>query len=110
MLSAFFILLSFLKKQKGFQTHMDRQDQELLISESHRLGVVADDEPKVWNTCCSKTEPSFIKYMAQLAVSASVLGLAMTKIASGSTDSLYPSLLMLILGVYIPTPSHEKTP
>lgn len=93
---------------------MDQHDQERLIDQgpSLRLGLdVADDEgPKVWNTCCSKTEPSFIKYMAQLAVSASVLGLAMTKIASGSTDSLYPSLLMLILGVYIPTPSHEKTP
>lgn len=65
------------------------------------------EEPKVWNTCCSRTEPSFVKYLAQLSVSAAILTLAIYKLATGSTDALYSSLLTLILGVYVPVPTHE---
>jgi hypothetical protein len=63
----------------------------------------------VWHTCCSKTEPEFIKYISQLVVSLVVLILAVVKLCQGSQDALYPSLLTLILGVYVPTPTH-KTP
>ena len=66
------------------------------------------DEPRVWHTCCSKTEPEFVKYVSQLVVSAAVLGLAIVKLAQGNQDALYPSLLTLILGVYVPTPTHKN--
>ena len=61
-----------------------------------------------WHVCCSETDPEFIRFCAQLAVSASVLGLSIFQLARGNTDALYPSLLTLVLGVYVPTPSHSK--
>ena len=67
-----------------------------------------EPEPASWHVCCSKTEPSFVKYVAQLMVTAAVLGLAVYKLSIGSTDALYSSLLTLILGVYVPTPTHDK--
>ena len=70
----------------------------------------SEDAPmRQWHVCCSQTDPEFIKYVSQLLVSAAVMGLAITKLAQGSEDALYPSLLTMILGVYVPTPTHRST-
>ena len=60
-----------------------------------------------WHVCCSETDPNFVRFCAQLTVSFAVLGLSIFQLARGSSDALYPSLLTLILGVYVPTPTHH---
>ena len=78
---------------------------------SQQDGKQEEDLPsdgRRWHVCCSETDPEFIRFCAQLAVSASVLALSIFQLARGSTDALYPSLLTLVLGVYVPTPGHGK--
>jgi hypothetical protein len=66
------------------------------------------DEPdRIWQTCCSKSSSSFLHYVSQLIVTSSVLALSIGMLASGSKDALYPSLITLVLGVYLPTPTHK---
>ena len=68
------------------------------------------EQDHVWQTCCSKSSSSFLHYVSQLVVTTGVLSLSIGMLAAGSKDTLYPSLLMLILGVYLPTPTHKNTP
>lgn len=68
------------------------------------------EDDHVWQTCCSKSSSSFLHYVSQLVVTLGVLSLSIGMLASGSKDTLYPSLLTLILGVYLPTPTHKKPP
>lgn len=66
-----------------------------------------DAEDRVWETCCSKSSSSFIRYVSQLTVTLMVLTLAIGMLASGSKDTLYPSLITLCLGIYVPVPTHK---
>lgn len=66
-----------------------------------------DAEDRVWTTCCSKSSSSFIRYVSQLSVTLIVLTLAVGMLASGSKDTLYPSLITLCLGIYVPVPTHK---
>ena len=61
-----------------------------------------------YNTCCSKTKSSFLKFVSQLFVSLIILIYSLTMVALGRNDSVYYSLITLIIGVYIPTPKHEN--
>lgn len=61
-----------------------------------------------YNTCCSKTKSSFLKFISQLFVSLIILVYSLTMVAIGRNDSVYYSLITLIIGVYIPTPKHEN--
>jgi len=65
------------------------------------------EEDRVWETCCSKSSSSFLRYVSQLVVTLAVLSLSIGMLAGGSNDALYPSLITLILGVYLPTPTHK---
>lgn len=65
------------------------------------------EEDRVWETCCSKSSSSFLRYVSQLIVTLAVLSLSIGMLATGSTDALYPSLITLILGVFLPTPTHK---
>jgi hypothetical protein len=60
-----------------------------------------------YNTCCSKTKSSFLKFVSQLFVSLVVLVYSLTMVALGKNDSVYYSLITLIIGVYIPTPKQD---
>lgn len=60
-----------------------------------------------YNTCCSKTKSSFLKFVSQLFVSLVVLVYSLTMVAIGKNDSVYYSLITLIIGVYIPTPKQD---
>ena len=66
------------------------------------------EEDRVWQTCCSKSSSSFLRYVSQLVVTLAVLSLSIGMLASGSNDALYPSLITLILGVSLPTPTHKS--
>jgi len=66
------------------------------------IDVIQDIE---YNTCCSKTKSSFLKFASQLFVSLIILIYSLTMVALGRNDSVYYSLITLIIGVYIPTPN-----
>lgn len=76
-----------------------------------RLNV--DDEKEydrnVIYTCCSKSSMLFIKFVAQCVISfiALIFSFAMLLYHPSSNDSLYFSIIMLIIGVFIPSPSHK---
>lgn len=61
-----------------------------------------------WNTCCSKTQPEFIKYCSQLFVSFTVLIFAFVQIFRGDSSNIWISFITLIMGIYLPTPTHKK--
>ena len=66
------------------------------------------EEDRILQTCCSKSSSSFLRYVSQLIVTLAVLSLSIGMLATGSNDALYPSLITLILGVYLPTPTHKS--
>ena len=77
---------------------MSKDDEEKLPAQEQR-----------WHVCCSETEPAFVKFIAQLMVTAAVLALSIYKLVQADTDvTLYTSLLTLILGVYVDTPRHSQ--
>jgi hypothetical protein len=61
----------------------------------------SDDE---WKTCCSDTSAEFVKFCAQLVVCVMVLAFAIAMMAMGHKDPYYPSLITLILGLFLPEP------
>lgn len=61
-----------------------------------------------WTVCCSKSSSNFIKFSVQVTTSMSILGFAIGMIASGNNDPVYWSLITLIMGVYVPSPSLKR--
>ena len=78
---------------------------EIPVPKIPRDSIEMDTE---YNTCCSKTKSSFLKFISQLFVSLIILVYSLTMVAIGRNDSVYYSLITLIIGVYIPTPKHEN--
>ena len=60
-----------------------------------------------WTTCCSRTEASFIRYIAQLCVALIVLVFAITMVAMGQTDPYYYGIITLVIGLFLPEPKHK---
>lgn len=61
-----------------------------------------------WSVCCSKSSSHFIKYMVQVLVSVTILIFAIVNISLGKTDSVYWSIITLIIGVFVPAPTLTK--
>ena len=63
-----------------------------------------------WHGCCSKSDSQFIKYMAQLFISLTVLFfcIAIIIIKKGERCDIYFSLISGIVGLYSPSPSFNK--
>ena len=66
------------------------------------------DPDQNWAICCSKSSAQFIRYMVQVVVSLTILAFAIAMIATGHNDAVYWSLLTLIIGVFVPSPSLTK--
>jgi len=69
----------------------------------------ADEE---WETCCSKSETSFIKYMVQAVLAGMIIIFSMVQLMTGAkNESLYFSLISIILGLFFPHPTIiQKSP
>ena len=69
-----------------------------------------EDEKIEWNTCCSRSSKSFIKYAMTCTVSLIVLSFSMSMIVanSDSDNSIYFSLISSIVALYIPSPHLEN--
>lgn len=63
-----------------------------------------------WEGCCSKSDSHFVKYMAQLFISLTVLFfcIAMIIIKDGDKCDIYFSLISGIIGIYSPQPQIKK--
>lgn len=63
-----------------------------------------------WSGCCSKTDSHFIKYMAQLFISLTVLFfcISIIIIRNGERCDIYFSLMSGIVGLYSPSPTFGK--
>ena len=63
-----------------------------------------------WQGCCSKSDSQFVKYMAQLFISLTVLFfcIAIIIIKKGDQCEVYFSLISGIEGIYSPQPQIKK--
>jgi hypothetical protein len=61
-------------------------------------------EPE-WVVCCSNSSSHAIKYLVQVIVSMTILAFAIAMIATGHNDAVYWSLVTLIVGVFVPSPT-----
>ena len=66
------------------------------------------EENEEWAICCSRSSAHFIKYMVQVIVCLCILIFAIINISLGRTDSVYWSMITLIIGVFVPSPSLSK--
>jgi hypothetical protein len=59
-----------------------------------------------WDTCCSRTSQSFIKYSVQVAIGLIVILFAMIQIINKAENKeIYFSLLSGTMGIFFPHPS-----
>ena len=77
------------------------------IKVEHSIKKVEPDELE-WVVCCSNSSSHFIKYMVQVIVSMTILGFAIAMIATNHNDAVYWSLVTLIVGVFVPSPTLAK--
>jgi hypothetical protein len=76
------------------------------ISIEEERGHIENEQLKEqWNSCCSKTNKHFLKYMVQITMGASVMIFSMTQIFLGAENpEIYFSLLSGTLGGFMPNP------
>lgn len=69
-----------------------------------------DTQNEEWQGCCSKSDSQFVKYMAQLFISLTVLFfcIAMIIIKDGDKCDIYFSLISGIIGIYSPQPQIKR--
>lgn len=69
-----------------------------------------DTQNEEWQGCCSKSDSQFVKYMAQLFISLTVLFfcISMIIIKNGERCDIYFSLISGIVGIYSPQPQIKK--
>jgi hypothetical protein len=60
-----------------------------------------------WTTCCSRTEPAFIRYISQLVIAYTVLLFAITMLALGRESPYYSGLVGLVVGHFLPEPRYN---
>ena len=73
-----------------------------------RMAMPEAEPDENWAICCSNSSAHFIKYMVQVVVSLTILAFAIAMISTGHTDPVWWSLLTLVIGIFVPTPSLSK--
>ena len=63
---------------------------------------VADNE---WKSCCFQVDKRVLGFTVQMLVSMSVLMFSMVKLTVGDGGCFYESLVMLVVGFWLPSPS-----
>ena len=69
-----------------------------------------EQQQNSWEICCSKSDSQFVKYMAQLFISLTVLFfcIAIIIIKKSENCEVYFSLISGIVGIYSPQPQIKK--
>lgn len=70
-----------------------------------------DDEHVEWTVCCSHSSKAFIKYVSTVMMSVIVLIFCITMVIlhPERDNSIYFSLISTVVGIYIPSPTIDKT-
>ena len=66
------------------------------------------EEPLVWRSCCLAADPKAVIFFSQLSIALITVFFCIFQLVTlkeCEAQSLYSSILMLVLGVYIPQPS-----
>ena len=67
-----------------------------------------DDDARLWRSCCFIINKNFLKYIIQVFISCIILSLCSYKIIiidEKEDKSIYISLITLVTGVFLPSPS-----
>jgi hypothetical protein len=67
-----------------------------------------DDDARLWRSCCFIINKNFLKYIIQVFISCVILSLCSYKIIiidESEDKSIYISLITLVTGVFLPSPS-----
>ena len=92
-------------EQNGSTLPIKKVEPDLTVNGT---AVEANHDELEWVVCCSNSSSHFIKYLVQVIVSMTILGFAIAMIASGRDDAVYWSLITLIVGVFVPSPTLAK--
>jgi hypothetical protein len=64
-----------------------------------------EDSQNIWTSCCVKLDRRAVQFFSGLAVSLIILGMAIVKILTNNDGSgVYLNLVILILGIFSPSP------
>lgn len=73
---------------------------------SSRPRPITREETPEWDTCCSRTSQSFIKYTVQVGIGLIVILFSMVQIINKvENPEIYFSLLSGTMGIFFPHPS-----
>ena len=91
-------------------TDLKHTSIELTHEETKHLHTVNTDDDITWDTCCSHSSKSFIKYITTVLMSVIILLFCIYMIAINpdNDNSIYFSLMSSILTLYIPAPTLEN--
>jgi hypothetical protein len=93
---------------------MDPLDMELVINPVETLRKQNLEEKKydnTWTSCCIQMDKRAAMFFSQLAISLITIFFCLYQLINVDTceaQSLYSSLLTLVLGVYLPSPKISK--
>ena len=72
--------------------------------------IILNKDDGEWDTCCSKTDKTFVKFIVQVCLGCSVILFSMIQIIRGAdNESLYFSLISGTFGVFVPHPTITKS-
>jgi hypothetical protein len=73
-----------------------------------KINIEPDDpDERIWTTCCSRTESSLLKFITQVVMSFGILAFAMIQLLLGKNDPIYINLILIITGIWLPSPRHD---
>ena len=78
------------------------------MNENTNLLEDTKDNDNLWRSCCFIINKNFLKYIVQVFISCIILSLCSYKIIiidESEDKSIYISLITLVTGVFLPSPS-----
>lgn len=60
-----------------------------------------------YQLCCSRTKASLLRFLVQIAITFTLMFFCVYQLASGNTDPIYINLILILTGIWLPSPKHE---
>ncbi len=85
------------------------QNEEKTEKQQETKGVEEYSQNSIWKSKCGKEIDSrLVQYMGSLAISLICLVFCVYQLTAGEDSSVYISIITMILGVYMPSPTFKK--
>lgn len=90
--------------------NLDKVREKNNNTSQYRLGFTRRiEQPKeeMWVSCCMRMNPKAVVFFSQLAIALTVIAFCIVQLSMSESceqDSLYSGILMLVVGVYLPSP------